>query len=82
MRIVWKDSNAKDFKPKEYRGYIVTGYNGGWITNIDVDNNIYKTRDCALNAIDVHLGGSSHKGRAKRRENGIHVIGTKDKISS
>lgn len=77
MRIVWKDSKPKTFKPVKYRGYVIQGSPKGWETNIEGDNNLYKSHYCALNAIDKHLGGYGQKGSGKRKSYGIEIIGTK-----
>lgn len=78
MRVVWKDSNARAFKPVRYRKHTIRGYNGGWITDLPEDYNIYKSHYCALNAIDAALGGSGQMGSAKRKSYGIQIIGKKD----
>lgn len=62
MRIVWKDSKPKTYKPVRYRKYTVTGSSKGWTTNIPGDNNVYSTHYCALNAIDKYLGGVGQMG--------------------
>lgn len=81
MRIVWKDSKPKTYKPVRYRKYTIKGSPAGWITNIPEDNNIYSTHYCALNAIDKYLGGVGQMGSAKRRAYGIKIIGTKEGVS-
>lgn len=81
MRIVWKDSKPKTYKPVRYRKYTVNGSAKGWTTNIPGDNNIYSTHYCALNAIDKHLGGVGQMGSAKRQAYGIKIIGTKEGVS-
>lgn len=77
MRIVWKDSNPRTYKPIKYRGQTVTGSPAGWSISIEGDNNLYKSHYCALNAIDKALGGHSQKGKAtdKRRAYGIQIVG-------
>lgn len=82
MRIVWKDSAPKAFKPVQYRGYVVTGSKKGWTTNVEGDDNIYKTHYCAKNAIDKYLGGAGQKGCAKRQAYGITIVGKKNKSES
>lgn len=79
MRIVWKDSNAKERKPIKYRGYTVSGNETGWETNFHGDDNIYSTHYCALNAIDKFLGGEGIRGKGtkKRYGYGIKIIGKK-----
>ena len=77
MRIVWKDSTPKDYKPVKYRGFIVTGSPEGWETNIPNDLNLYKSHYCALNAIDDFLGDTGQKGTAKRKAYGIVIVGKK-----
>ena len=78
MRVVWKDSNARQHKPVKYRGHTAQGHGGGWTVDIPGDNNIYKTHYCALNAIDQALGGHGQMGGAKRQAYGIKVIGQKE----
>lgn len=78
MRVVWKDSNAKNKKPFRYRGHNVTGCNGGWTVDIPGDKNIYRTHYCAQNAIDAALGGFGQMGAAKRKSYGIQIVGLKD----
>lgn len=81
MRIVWKDSKPKTYKPVRYRKYTVYGSPEGWTTNIPEDNNIYSTHYCALNAIDKYLGGSGQMGSAKRKAYGIKIVGVKEGVS-
>lgn len=80
MRVIWKDSSPKTKVGQvlKYRDYEVTGYGDGWITNLPGDNNIYFPRECALNAIDKHIGGYGRNGKAERLALGIKVVGTKD----
>lgn len=83
MRIVWKDSSPKT-KPwitLQYRDYIVSQCEDGWVTNMPGDDNIYLPRECALNAIDKMLGGKTRKANPKRHQIGITVIGRKDDAS-
>lgn len=77
MRIVWKDSKPKSYKPVKYRGQMIYGSPQGWTTDIAGDNNIYKTHYCALNAIDKALGGYGQMGCAKRQNYGITIVGKK-----
>ena len=81
MRIVWKDSKPKTYKPVRYRKYTVEGSPQGWTTNIPGDNNIYSSHYCALNAIDKYLGGFGQMGTAKRKSYGIKIVGTKEGVS-
>lgn len=78
MRIVWKDSKPRTYKPVKYRDFMIYGTPKGWSTNIPDDDNLYKTHYCALNAIDKHLGGYGQMGTAKRKKYGIQIIGKKD----
>ena len=82
MRIVWKDSKPRTYKPVNYRGFTATGSPQGWEIDIPGDDNIYKTHYCALNAIDKHLGGYGQMGTAKRKAYGIQVIGKKGGASA
>ena len=77
MRIVWKDSRPRTYKPMKYRGHVATGSPAGWSIDVPGDNNIYASHYCALNAIDKALGGYGQKGSAKRKAYGIEVIGKK-----
>ena len=83
MRVVWKDSAPKLYKPVKYRGHTATGSPRGWTIDVPGDTNIYASHYCALNAIDTALGGTGKKGKAteKRRAYGIQVVGTKDSVS-
>ena len=78
MRIVWKDSKPKDYKPVKYRGHHAIGSPKGWTIDIPGDNNLYKSHYCALNAIDKALGGYGQKGTQKRQAYGIQIVGKKD----
>lgn len=82
MRIVWKDSKPRTYKPVKYRGQMVYGSPQGWYTDIEGDDNLYKTHYCALNAVDKALGGHGQMGCAKRRNYGITIIGKKDKTNA
>ena len=77
MRVVWKDSKPKSYKPVKYRGQMIYGSPKGWTTDITGDNNIYKSHYCALNAIDKALGGYGQKGTQKRQSYGIVIVGKK-----
>jgi hypothetical protein len=78
MRIVWKDSNPKTYKPVKYRKHTIYGSPKGWTTDLPDDNNIYANHYCALNAIDKALGDYGQKGTAKRKKYGIKVVGKKN----
>ena len=78
MRVVWKDSKPKSYKPVKYRNHMIFGSVDGWTTNLPGDNNRYATHYDALNAIDAALGGSGQKGSAKRKSYGIQIIGKKN----
>ena len=77
MRIVWKDSKPKDYKPVKYRGYMINGSPKGWETNIPGDNHLYRNHYSALNTIDAALGDAGQKGTAKRKAYGIEIVGKK-----
>ena len=83
MRIVWKDSSTRKYKPVKYRGHHATGSPRGWTVDIPGDRNIYADHYSALNAIDVALGGVGTKGQApeKRRSYGIRIVGSQDSVS-
>ena len=78
MRVVWKDSKPKSYKPVKYRGHNIKGSPQGWETDLPGDDNLYKTQYCALNAIDQALGGYGQMGTAKRKAYGIQIVGKKD----
>lgn len=78
MRVVWRDSNAKGYKPVTYRKHTVYGSPKGWTTDIPGDDNLYRTHYSALNAVDAYLGSHGQKGSAKRQSYGIDIIGKKD----
>ena len=78
MRIVWKDSKPKGYKPVRYRKHTLYGSPEGWTTSLPGDNNLYATHYDALNAIDNALGGTGIRGSAKRMKNGINIIGQKN----
>ena len=80
MRIVWKDSTVARSNAK-YRGYVIESYSTGWVTNMPGDNNIYKTKRCAKNAIDEMLGidYGKYKKLPERLTHGIEIIGKKKK---
>lgn len=76
MRVVWKDSVT--YKEYRYRKHTISKYNGGWITDMPDDNNIYFSIDCAHNAVDKALGGKTRKDASARHAKGIIVIGTRE----
>lgn len=82
MRIVWKDSTVARSNAK-YRGYVIKSYSTGWITDVPGDDNIYKTKRCAKNAIDEMLGieDGKYKKLPERLKHGIEIIGKKKKSS-
>lgn len=80
MRIVWRDSCIpKEYEPVKYRDIYIFGTPDGWEVNIKGDDNLYKNHYCAKNAIDDYYGDFGEHGDAKRKRNGIQIIGTKDK---
>lgn len=78
MRVIWKDTNGKKNKPVKYRKHFVSGYKGGWVTDLPGDTNVYKNHYCAMNAIDAALGDNGRKKEAKRLGYGIQIVGQKD----
>ena len=77
MRVIWKDSKPKEYKPVKYRKHFVCGSPEGWTTSIPGDDNLYASHYCALNAIDKALGGNGVRGQTseKRKSYGIQIIG-------
>lgn len=51
MRVVWKDSKPKNYKPVKYRNDMIYGSPEGWSNNIPDDDNLYATHYDALNEI-------------------------------
>jgi len=76
MRIVWKDSRT--YRTYCYREHIIERFENGWVTDIEGDNNIYYSAECAHNAVDKILGGKTRKANPARHKLGIKVIGRKD----
>lgn len=77
MRIVWKDSSPKTYKPVKYRNHMIYGSPKGWTTDLPNDDNLYRNHYSALNAIDKALGGYGQMGSAKRKAYGIQIVGKK-----
>lgn len=77
MRVVWKDSKPKSYKPVKYRKHMIYGSPQGWTTTLPNDVNLYATHYDALNAIDAALGGHGQMGNAKRQKYGIKIVGKK-----
>ena len=79
MRVVWKDSKPRTYKPVKYRNHMIYGSPQGWTTDIEGDDNIYYSHYCALNAIDEALGGEGIRGKGtkKRQSYGIRIVGKK-----
>lgn len=76
MRVVWKDSHVRKYHSYKYRGYEITPCGEtGYTVNIQGDTKIYNGRVSAFNAIDDYLGGVGQRGDAKRRRQGVKVIG-------
>ena len=81
MRIVWKDSRPRTYKPMKYRGHVATGTPEGWTIDVPGDDNLYASHYCAFNAIDKALGGYGQKGSAKRKAYGIEIVGKKNETA-
>ena len=77
IRVTWKDTNGHPCPPTKYRDIAITRYQGGWLIDIEGDNNIYASQDCSKNAIDAALGGKPRRNGEKRKAKGIKIIGTK-----
>ena len=77
MRVIWKDSKPKEYKPIKYRNHYIFGSPEGWEITIPGDNNLYASHYCAANAIDKALGGTGVRGQRnkKRQSYGIKIIG-------
>lgn len=83
MRVVWRDS--KEIRvSKVYRGYTVYGISVGWGVDYPEDNNIYRTRMDAFNAIDKHLNGRGKRGVSKshpiRQTGEVRIVGKIDAL--
>ena len=81
MRVVWKDSKPRTYKPVKYRKHMIYGSPKGWTTNLEGDVNVYAPHYDALNAIDAALGGHGQMGNAKRSKYGINIIGKRDETA-
>ena len=77
MRVVWRDSKPRTYKPVKYRNHMIYGSPSGWTTDLPGDDNLYHAHYDALNAIDKALGGYGQMGTAKRQSYGIRIIGKK-----
>ena len=76
MRIVWKDTGGYNKNPFPYRGKTIYACGDGW--SFDGDDNIYKTGDCAKNAVDKALGGVGRQGESpSRKRRDAEIIGKK-----
>lgn len=82
MRVVWKDSKPKNYKPVKYRDHMIYGSPEGWTTTIQGDDNLYATHYDALNAIDAALGGTGQMGSAKRQKYGITIVGKRSDVTA
>ena len=75
MRVIWKDTKPKEYKPIKYRKHMIYGSPEGWTTTIPGDDNLYAAHYCAQNAIDKALGDYGKKKKKKRKSYGIQIIG-------
>ncbi len=82
MRVVWKDSKPKSYKPVKYRNYMIYGSPQGWSTTLPGDSHLYATHYDALNAIDAALGEHDPIGSAKRQKYGIKIVGKKNDVTA
>lgn len=79
MRVVWKDSGSRGYRPTKYRGYNLTKLGDGtWITDIPNDKYIYHNLEMTKNAADKILGGEPRKKNPKRHNMGIKIVGIKE----
>ena len=77
MRVVWRDSNARTYKPLKYRQYMLYGDARGWATTVPGDDNLYASHYCAQNAVDKAYGDLGQRGCKKRKRYGIKIVGKK-----
>ncbi len=79
MRVIWKDTNANTCPTRIYRKVSISRYEDetlkGWTIDLDDDNNIYISQDCARNAINKALGGKPRKDGSRLQQAGIKIIG-------
>lgn len=76
IKVVWRDTKVHEGKAYTHRKQTIKGYREGWITDLEGDDNIYKTCDSAKNAIDNVLGDKGKRRDAgKRAAEGIRIIG-------
>lgn len=82
MRVVWKDTKPRNYKPIKYRNHMIYGSPEGWWTTIPGDDNLYATNFDALNAIDAALGGTGRTKSAKRRQYGMKIVGKRSDVTA
>lgn len=78
IKVVWKDTQNYGRSEYQYRKHTVKGFWYGWTIDIEGDDNVYKTRLSAMNAIDEALGGAGRLGAPEnRKKQGIRIVGKK-----
>lgn len=81
MKVVWKDTFLKTCPTTIYRNVAIIRYEKGklkgWTIDIEGDNNVYASQDCARNAIIKALGVKPRKDSSRQGLAGIKIIGTK-----
>ena len=78
MRIIGKDSCIPEYKTRTYRGIKVRRDGDGWCTNLDGDDNIYKSYYSAYNAIDKYYGNRDGYNNIAQIKAGIKIIRQKE----
>ena len=80
MRVIWKDTIGNTCPPMTYKNVTITRYDDGtvkgWTVDMEGDNNIYLSQDCARNAINKALGGKPRKNASRLHLAGIKIVGT------
>ena len=81
IKVVWKDTQIYGSSEYLYRRHAIKGLWRGWITDLEGDDNVYRTRLSAMNAIDKALGGTGRMGTPENRiKEGIQIIGKKSDL--
>ena len=83
IKVVWKDTQIYGRSEYQYRRHTVKGLGYGWTTDLEGDDNVYKTRLSAMNAIDQALGGAGRLGIPEnRKKEGIRIVGKKSDFAN
>ena len=79
MKIVWKDTKAYGKTPIRHRGHVIEFNGMGWTTDMENDDNIYKTRFGAERALDERYG---FEPTGRRANYDVEIIGKKEGVKA